>query len=174
MFRPNHVTLLLNDHNNNRNKGNEMGHVCYHYIYHVHHCLTLPPSSVSINSHEVSGPSPFLVNPNILMQYHVNGVASRRTTEYTSSSTTVVKRCHWSVSESRGSFKWPIALIVLNVSLYPRIMPFCCWSGIGFHLTAIAKWFVFSTLIFCGGMSGAEGIKYIFYDNCRNSRALIG
>ena len=131
------------------------------FYLHVHPCLILPPSSVSINSHELSGPSPFLVNPDILMQYHVNGSTSRRTTKNKFSCLTVAKRCHRSVSVSRGSFKLPIALIVLDVRRYPRIIPFCFCSGIGFHLTVIANWSVFSALIFCGGRSGTVGIKDI-------------
>ena len=127
----------------------------------VQYCLILPPSSVSINSHELSGPSPFLVNPDILMQYHVNGSTSRRTTKNKFSDITVAKRCHWSVSASRSSFKLPIALIVLAVRRYPRIIPFCFCSGIAFHLTMIANWSVFSVLIFCGGRSGTVGIKDI-------------
>ena len=60
------------------------------------------------------------------------------------------------VSSSTGFSKWKVALIFMYVSLNPRMMPFRSFSGIGFHLTLIDFWSVFTAVTACGGESGAE------------------
>ena len=145
--------------------GNRMKHDLWCLIYY------LPPSCVSMKTQELSAPSPFLVKANILRQYHVNSFTSRKTTWYTSAFITVSKRGHWWVSWSSDLFNWSVALLILNVSLYPRIIPFRSWSGIGFHLTVIDDWPVLTAVIFCGGRSGADDIKGI-YQSCWIPRML--
>ena len=51
--------------------------------------LILPPCSVSSKIQELSVPSPFLVNPNILMQYQVKGTTLCNTVTYVFASITV-------------------------------------------------------------------------------------
>lgn len=117
----------------------------------------LPLSFVRKKTQELSLPSPFRVNPNILMQYQANGFTLLlNTVTYVSPSIMVSNRGHNFASSSTGFFICKVALIFMCVSLNPRMMPLRSCSGIDFHLTRIEFLSVFTAVISCGGESGAE------------------